>query len=83
MALRKKEGSSSRTNCACYAEFVIASATQDIMSASANKHRRALTYEVGDQVLVARRFFDNPRTDVLTKFHPLFVGPFKIKAKVN
>lgn len=59
------------------------SATQDIMSASANKHRRALTYEVGDQVLVARRFFDNPRTDVLMKFHPLFVGPFKIKAKVN
>lgn len=59
------------------------SATQDIMSAATNRHRRHITYEVGDKVLVARRFFDNPKSDNQMKFHPLFVGPFKIKAKVN
>lgn len=59
------------------------SVTQDAMATAANRHRRSLTYEVGDQVLVARRFFDNTKSDTQMKFHPLFVGPFRVKAKVN
>lgn len=56
--------------------------TQDRMSAQVNKHRRAVSYKVGDQVLVARRLFD-PANASQRKFHPLFVGPFKVSAVVN